>query len=120
MGCLGCLGFLLEFIFESIVEGYFALMQGIVPKRWIGQHFQTTLKVIVGIFTGLLLVVMVLGFFCPDFRGCRYQKSWTIYGIHSTRYKCCSNSFWNHSAYYHKKKVITMRRSLLCVLSHKF
>lgn len=60
---MGRLGFLLEFIFESIVEGYFALMQWIVPKRWIGQHFQTALKVIIGIFTGLLLVVMFLGFF---------------------------------------------------------
>ena len=62
MGCLGCLGFLPELIFDSILEGCFALMQWIVPQKWIGKRFQTALKIIVGIFTVLLLVIMFFGF----------------------------------------------------------
>lgn len=60
---MGCLGFLLELIFDSVLEGYFALMQWIVPQKWIGKHFRTALKIIVGIFTCLLFIIMFLGFF---------------------------------------------------------
>ena len=60
---MGCLGFLIDFIFESIVDGYFALMQWIIPKRWIGKHFQTALKIIVGIITFFLFLIMLLGIF---------------------------------------------------------
>lgn len=63
MGCLGCLGFLPELIFEAILEGYFTLMQWIIPQKWIGKHFRTALKIIVGIFTVLLFAVMLLGVF---------------------------------------------------------
>ena len=63
MGCLGCLGFLPELIFDSILEGYFALMQWIVPQKWIGKHFQTALKIIVGIITFFLFLIMLLGIF---------------------------------------------------------
>lgn len=60
---MGCLEFLIEFIFESIVEGYFALMQWIIPKKWIGEHFHTALKIIVGIITFFLFLSMLLGIF---------------------------------------------------------
>lgn len=61
MGCLGCLGFLPELIFEAILEGYFTLMQWIIPQKWIGKHFRTALKIIVGIITFFLFLIMLLG-----------------------------------------------------------
>lgn len=60
---MGCLGFLPELIFESVLDGYFTLMQWIVPQKQIGKHFRIVLKIIVGIITALLLFAMLLGVF---------------------------------------------------------
>jgi len=60
---VGCLEFLLEFIFEAVLEGYITLMQWIIPQKRIGNRFQIILKTIVGIVTGLLLITMLLGIF---------------------------------------------------------
>lgn len=62
MGCLGCFGFLIDLIFDSVLEGYFTLMQWIIPQKQIGKKFRTALKIIVGIFTVLLLFIMLVGF----------------------------------------------------------
>ena len=58
---MGCLGFWLELVFDSILDGYIALMQWIVPQKRINKHFQVVLKIIVGIFTAFLLITMFLG-----------------------------------------------------------
>ena len=60
---MGCLGFWLELVFDSILEGYIALMQWIVPQKRINKHFQVVLKIIVGIFTAFLLITMFFGIF---------------------------------------------------------
>lgn len=60
---MGLIGFLFEFIFDSIIEGYFALMQWIIPQKWLSKNFQTVLKIIVYIFTALLFITMFFGIF---------------------------------------------------------
>lgn len=60
---MGCLGFLPELIFETVLDGYITLMQWIVPQKQIGKRFRIILKIIVGIITALLLITMLLGIF---------------------------------------------------------
>ena len=57
MGCL------LEFIFDVIIEGWFHLMQLIVPRRKICRELRIVLKVIVGAFSILLFDFMFMGIF---------------------------------------------------------
>lgn len=64
MGCLfDILLLLFECLFESIVEGWFSLMQWIVPKKRFGQGTRLLLQIIIGIFSVVLLVTFVIGIF---------------------------------------------------------
>lgn len=47
--------------FDSVIDGWFALMQWIVPEKTLGKTARTIIKIVVGIFSLLLLVCMVLG-----------------------------------------------------------
>ena len=60
---MGLIGFLFEFIFDSIIEGYFALMQWIIPKKSISDRTRVVLKIFVYIFTALLFAIMFFGIF---------------------------------------------------------
>ena len=62
MGCLlEALLFPFELLFDFIVDGYFQLMQMIVPDKFITTGTRIILKVIVYIFSIAVLVVFILG-----------------------------------------------------------
>ena len=66
---MGCLFFPLELLVDGIIEGWFYLMEWIIPERYITRTIRIVLKVLVWIFSGLLFVIMFLGFFAiisPD------------------------------------------------------
>ena len=66
---MGCLFFPLEIMVDGIVEGWFFLMEWIVPKRYISHALQNVLKILVWIFSALLFLIMMLGVFAiisPD------------------------------------------------------
>lgn len=58
---MGCLLFPLELIGDAIIDGYIYLMEMIVPEKVLGKGMRIALKIIVGIFTVLLLFMMLLG-----------------------------------------------------------
>ena len=60
---MGCLFFPLELLVDGIIEGWFYLMEWIVPDRHITRTFRIVLKVFVWIFSALLFVIMFVGFF---------------------------------------------------------
>lgn len=60
---MGCLLLPFELIFDGMIEGYFALMQWIVPNRIFGERVRIILKIFAGIFTSALLFFMILGIF---------------------------------------------------------
>lgn len=60
---MGCLLFPLEFLVDSIIEGWFYLMEWIIPEKYISRTFRIVLKVIVWIFSSLLYAIMFLGIF---------------------------------------------------------
>lgn len=55
--------FLLELLFELIIDCWFSLMQWIVPQRALGRRGRRVLKLLVGAFTCVLFFSMVLGIF---------------------------------------------------------
>ncbi len=63
MGCV--IEFLIEFFVEILLEGilygWFALMQLIVPERYVNDRFKRIVKIIVGIITALLFIGMIIG-----------------------------------------------------------
>ena len=62
MGCLLEIILLpFELILELIVDGWFSLMQWIIPKKNIGKSTRLALKIVVGIFSGALLIVFLIG-----------------------------------------------------------
>ncbi len=60
---MGCLFFPLDLLVDSIIEGWIYLMEWIVPERYISRTLRIVLKVLVLIFSYLLLFVMFLGVF---------------------------------------------------------
>ena len=58
---MGCLFFPLEFLGDCIIEGWFYLMEWVVPERYISRTFRIILKVLVWIFSALLFFIMLLG-----------------------------------------------------------
>lgn len=54
---------LFELIGDVILDMWFAVMQWIVPEKSLGKRAQSTLKVIISVFSCLLLITMVLGLF---------------------------------------------------------
>ncbi len=66
---MGCLFFPLELLVDGIVEGWFYLMELIVPERYLSRTFRMILRGFVWTFSGLLLFIMLLGVFAfisPD------------------------------------------------------
>ena len=60
---MGCLFFPLELLVEAIVEGWFFLMEWIIPERYLSRTFRTILRILVWVFSALLLFIMLLGVF---------------------------------------------------------
>ena len=66
---MGCLFFPLELLVDGIIEGWFYLMEWIIPERYITRTVRIVLKVFVWILSSLLFVIMFLGVFAiisPD------------------------------------------------------
>ena len=54
---------LFELIGDIILDMWFAVMQWIIPEKKFSKHARNVLKVIVGVFSCLLFITMVLGLF---------------------------------------------------------
>ncbi len=59
MGCI--IEFFLEFVFETLFEGYIALMSLILPKHNVSKWGQILLKIILFVFAVLLLFALIIG-----------------------------------------------------------
>lgn len=55
--------FLLELIFDDMVEWLFSIILWMVPEKTFGKCTRTILTVIVCVFNGILFLVLFLGFF---------------------------------------------------------
>lgn len=55
--------FPLELLVDGIIEGWFSLMEWIIPERFITRTLRIVLKIFVWIFSSLLLFVILLGAF---------------------------------------------------------
>lgn len=55
--------FLFEWIVDLIMDCWFSLMQWIVPNRALGKTARIILKVLVGVFSCILLFLMIIGIF---------------------------------------------------------
>ena len=60
MSCL--FEFIFEVILEAFGEGFMYLMCLIIPKKSLSQKTYKTVKILVKIFAGILLLSMLLGF----------------------------------------------------------
>lgn len=60
---MGCLFGFIDLLFEWLVESWFALMRWIIPERFLGRKFRFALKLLVGIFSCLLYMMMFIGLF---------------------------------------------------------
>ena len=60
---MGCLFFPLELLVDAIVDGWFSLMEWIIPERYISRTLRTVLRFLVWVFCTLLLFVMLFGVF---------------------------------------------------------
>jgi len=60
---MGCLFSFFELLIEGIIDGWFYLMQLIIPKRCLSRTFRNILKNTVRVFSALLLFSMILGIF---------------------------------------------------------
>ena len=60
---MGCLFFPLELFGDAIIEGWFFLMEWIIPERYLSRTFRTILRILVWVFSALLLFIMLLGVF---------------------------------------------------------
>lgn len=62
---MGCLFELLlspfEALFDLIINGWFSLMQWIIPEKYLGRTARFILKIIIGIFSAVLLLIFLLG-----------------------------------------------------------
>ncbi len=62
MGCFGCLFFPFELLSEAILDGWFYLMEMIIPEKYISRRFQRFLKFLVRTFCTIMLCAMMVGF----------------------------------------------------------
>lgn len=58
---MGCLFLPFEWLLESILDGWFCLMQWIVPSKKLGKGTRAFLKILAFIFSLIFFVSMVLG-----------------------------------------------------------
>ena len=62
MGCLFELIVLpIEYLLELIIDGWFSLMQWIIPKKCINKGIKIALRIIVCIISFVLLVILIIG-----------------------------------------------------------
>ncbi|MBE6788736.1 MAG: hypothetical protein E7539_03630 [Ruminococcaceae bacterium] len=61
MGCI--LEFLIEFVLESVFEGYVYLMTLIIPKYKFKPWVEVVLKVFIAVFSVALLIAIISGLF---------------------------------------------------------
>lgn len=61
LGCFGCLFFPLELLFEAIFDGWFYLMELIIPEKYISHKLHSFLKFLVWTFCAILLCAMMVG-----------------------------------------------------------
>ena len=62
MGCLFELLVLpIEYLLELIIDGWFSLMQWIIPEKFINKGVKIVLRVIVWIVSFALLVILIIG-----------------------------------------------------------
>ena len=54
--------FLLELLFDGIIDGWFALMQWIVPEKTSGKRIRMILKLCIEVFVCILFFIMVIAF----------------------------------------------------------
>jgi len=54
---------LFELIGDLLIDMWFAVMQWIVPEKILCKRTRSILKVIIGVFSCLMLITMVLGLF---------------------------------------------------------
>ena len=54
---------LFELIGDAIIDMWFAVMQWIIPEKALTKYVRSILKVIIGVFSCLLFISMVLGLF---------------------------------------------------------
>ena len=60
---MGCLFFPLELFGDAIIEGWFFLMEWIIPERYLSRTIRTVLRILVWVFSALVLFIMLLGVF---------------------------------------------------------
>ena len=60
---MDCLFFPLELLVDAIIEGWFFLMEWIIPEQYLSRTFRTVLRILVWVFSALLLFIMLLGVF---------------------------------------------------------
>ncbi len=77
MGCLfRLILFPFELIFDAILEGWFALMQWIVPEERLGFFSRWGLKILVGVFSIALLLVFLFGVLVAAFTEATVTDLW--------------------------------------------
>ncbi len=57
------MGLLFELLGDAIIDGWFFLMEWIIPEKYFSKTFQIVLKIFVGVFSALLFIIMVCGVF---------------------------------------------------------
>ncbi len=62
MGCFGCLFFPLELLVEGIIDGWFYLMELIIPEKYISRKLHSFFKFLVWTFCAILLCAIMVGF----------------------------------------------------------
>ncbi len=50
-----------ELIFDLMMEGWFSLMQWIVPEKMFSTGFRIFLRIIIGIFSAVLFLLFIIG-----------------------------------------------------------
>ena len=60
---MGCLFFPLDLLVDAIIEGWFFLMEWIIPERYLSRTIRTVLRILIWVFSALLLFIMLLGVF---------------------------------------------------------
>ena len=54
---------MIELIGDTIVDLWFAAMQWIIPKKLLSKGVRIVLKLLIGVFSFLLFIAMILGVF---------------------------------------------------------
>ncbi len=79
MGCLfDLIELALELAVEAIVDGWFALMQWIIPEKYLGKTTRRVLKIIVSIFSTVLFITFLLGILAAALTDATVMDLWKL------------------------------------------